>query len=354
MNSNVGSPPIPNATFPRHVTEELQSAEAKVWKVADETASVGTATKKKNKRSAHTAVTESSPNPRPVSTTAMPSITDPAVAPVAATDIVRTNAHSVKSEMDGIIAGGMLWEDAFGGMTLDEDVAAQQVGVVASRPDSVEAMFFPSTQTPQQQQYSMSGEGAMNLAKVTPHTHHHNNHNNNNTQLTHATDTFSDTPKTFRCSQSSAVRLAPLDTPLKAPINVGGDGGTATTRKSFSEAMSGGGGGQPVEAEEAEGKKKDDMRMRVGYYQMDKKHHVRYVFIPKAMLRNPQFDFDEAFAALQITVPDLIFDLNSAPDVDEWNLRLPDEYKHLQTKEMYNPEDKTLGISRMLLHYQGE
>jgi hypothetical protein len=37
-----------------------------------------------------------------------------------------------------------------------------------------------------------------------------------------------------------------------------------------------------------DGKKKDDVRMRVGYYQMDKKHHVRYVFIPKAMLRNPQ------------------------------------------------------------------
>ena len=151
--------------------------------------------------------------------------------------------------------------------------------------------------------------------------------------------------------QMSAVRLPPLDSPSKANIN----GGGATTRKSFTETLSS--GGQPLaptaETDEADGKKKD-IRMRVGYYQMDKKHHVRYVFIPKAMLRNPQFDFDQVFAALQITVPDLVFDLNSAPDVDEWNLRLPDEYKHLQTKEMYNPEDKALGISRMLLHYQGE
>ena len=145
--------------------------------------------------------------------------------------------------------------------------------------------------------------------------------------------------------QINGVKLAPLDTTSKD--NAGG--GAAPTRDSLTAS----GAGPHGEAEEAEANKKDDIRMRVGYYQMDKKHNVRYVFIPKAMLRNPQFDFGEAFAALNITVPDLVFDLNSAPDVDEWNLRLPDEYKHLQTKEMYNPEDKTHGISRMLLHYQG-
>ena len=99
--------------------------------------------------------------------------------------------------------------------------------------------------------------------------------------------------------------------------------------------------------------KKNDVKMRVGYYQMTGKQNVRYCFIPKALLRKPDFDFDEAFAALQMKPPDLVFDLNSAPDVDEWNLRLPDEYKHLQTREMYDPEDKGKGITRMLLHYQG-
>ena len=111
----------------------------------------------------------------------------------------------------------------------------------------------------------------------------------------------------------NAIRLAPLDSPIhKANQNnnnhnatggggtagggaAAGGGGVMSTRKSFSETQStggqgppAGGQGQPGETEEVDGKKKDDVRMRVGYYQMDKKHHVRYVFIPKAMLRNPQ------------------------------------------------------------------
>ena len=71
-------------------------------------------------------------------------------------------------------------------------------------------------------------------------------------------------------------------------------------------------------AEDEGGDKKDEVRMRVGYYQMTGHGNVRYVFIPKAMLRRPAFDFDEAFAALQMKIPDLVFDLNSAPDVDEY------------------------------------
>ena len=95
----------------------------------------------------------------------------------------------------------------------------------------------------------------------------------------------------------NAIRLAPLDTPThKTTTNhnnsitaaAAGGGGIMAARKSFSEAQSGQGQGQAGEAEEVDGKKKDDVRMRVGYYQMDKKHHVRYAFIPKAMLRNPQ------------------------------------------------------------------
>jgi hypothetical protein len=76
-------------------------------------------------------------------------------------------------------------------------------------------------------------------------------------------------------------------------------------------------------AEDEGGDKKDEVRMRVGYYQMTGHGNGRYVFIPKAMLRRPAFDFDEAFAALQMKIPDLVFDLNSAPDVDEYVHCLP-------------------------------
>ena len=99
----------------------------------------------------------------------------------------------------------------------------------------------------------------------------------------------------------SAIKLAPLDTPHQfnhnnhhaAATGGGGGGGgiaSSTTRRSFnSEGMPIVGGGVgvqplPVETEEVDGNKKDNVRMRVGYYQMDKKHNVRYVFIPKGRL----------------------------------------------------------------------
>ena len=207
MSSNVakgekggsrGRPPMPKATPPsvltmdvNALTEELQSAEAKV---ANETASIGTATKKKHKRSAYTAAIESSsspapvlsiPSPRPPSvtpsprpTSAMLSTTDVADAVQdqinAAAEVARANANpvtsvqdqinaaaaiSVTSEMDeAVVAGGNFLEDAFGGMTLDEDVTEQKVAVASSRQGSFDATSFQPIQTPQQQQqqYSIS------------------------------------------------------------------------------------------------------------------------------------------------------------------------------------------------------
>jgi len=171
MNSNVqgknasgNRPPIPIATFP-DVTEEFPSIEAKVWKAVDETSSIGATTKKKNKRSAHTAAIESSPTLRPLLTTHTPSNT---VMTDAMQNQINTTSNASLAhiaaptvlEIDGMIPGGTLWEDPFGGMTLDEDVVEQQVGVVAMRPrtlDAAAAVSFPSMQTTPvitRQQYS--------------------------------------------------------------------------------------------------------------------------------------------------------------------------------------------------------
>ena len=219
MNSNAaintsgnrnGRPPIPSATFPfsSDGTEDLQSAEAKVWKAADDTASNGTASKKKNKRSAHTAATESSPRSQPISgiditsTTKMTDSVPNQIHTSSAVSSAPVYGAPVTSEMDGMVPGGMFLEDPFGAMTLDEEVGV--VGVT-TRPGSIES--FPLVQTPQQQQYfsSVGGNGfqdtpsplspieKVNPAKVihrTPPPHDHNTYNTN-TLFTHSINTLS-------------------------------------------------------------------------------------------------------------------------------------------------------------------
>jgi hypothetical protein len=90
----------------------------------------------------------------------------------------------------------------------------------------------------------------------------------------------------------------------------------------------------------------------VGYYQMKGYSLVRYCYIPKALLRNPAFSLDEAFAALQMKTPDLVFELNAAEDVRTWNLRLPEEYQHLKIKEPFDPQEPEKNVSGYLQHYQ--
>lgn len=41
----------------------------------------------------------------------------------------------------------------------------------------------------------------------------------------------------------------------------------------------------------------------MGYYQITNKGLVRYVFVPKALLRSAQFNFDEVFFALNLKTP---------------------------------------------------
>ena len=49
----------------------------------------------------------------------------------------------------------------------------------------------------------------------------------------------------------------------------------------------------------------------------------KYVLIPSVLLNNPNFSFDDVFAALGVNVPNLIFEINGSQDPTEWNLRLP-------------------------------
>jgi len=209
-----GRPPIPSATFPfstNGTAGDLQSAEAKVWKAGDDTASNGTASKKKNKRSAYTAATESSPNPQlsgiDIHTTTK--MTDPVPNQIvnASSDVSSAPVYDapITSEMDGMVPGGMFLEDPFGAMTLDEEVevAQQQMGVT-TRPGSLES--FPTMQTPQQQHYfsSVGGNGfqdtpsplspieKVNPAKVIHRATPPHNHNTYNTLFTHPINTPSD------------------------------------------------------------------------------------------------------------------------------------------------------------------
>ena len=80
---------------------------------------------------------------------------------------------------------------------------------------------------------------------------------------------------------------------------LGGDGGQQQKHKQDETKDGAGGDGGGGDEDDA---KKVDFRLRVGYYQMmgTGKPMVRYCFIPKAALRKQDFDFDEAFAALQV------------------------------------------------------
>ena len=78
--------------------------------------------------------------------------------------------------------------------------------------------------------------------------------------------------------------------------------------------------------------KEDDTGMRVGYYKMKgelmKKYptapRVKYVYLPKSVLENPYFTFDETFRALDIPIPNVLFKFHGTFDPKDWNCRLPE------------------------------
>ena len=109
----------------------------------------------------------------------------------AAVEIPRANATSITSEVDeALVTGGNFLEDAFGGMTLDEEVIEppkDTIGIT-SRQGSFDATTFQPIRTPQQQHSNsdenyrsplearnMAGQqsilrSSINATKVIPHT----------------------------------------------------------------------------------------------------------------------------------------------------------------------------------------
>ena len=51
----------------------------------------------------------------------------------------------------------------------------------------------------------------------------------------------------------------------------------------------------------------------------------------------------------------MIFELNIASDVEEWNLRLPEDKRHLRMKEAYDPDKDDVAsrrVDKFMQHYQ--
>jgi hypothetical protein len=58
---------------------------------------------------------------------------------------------------------------------------------------------------------------------------------------------------------------------------------------------------------------------------------------------------------LTLFLQDLIFELNIASDVEEWNLRLPEDKRHLRMKEAYDPDKDDVTsrrVDKFMQHYQ--
>jgi hypothetical protein len=97
---------------------------------------------------------------------------------------------------------------------------------------------------------------------------------------------------------------------------------------------------------------KKETSMRVGYYQIKGHSLVRYCYIPKDLLRNPSYSLEEAFEALQLKTPELVFEMSSADDTNTWNLRLPEQYKRCHISQPYNPAEPDKHVDGRLRHYQ--
>jgi hypothetical protein len=99
---------------------------------------------------------------------------------------------------------------------------------------------------------------------------------------------------------------------------------------------------------------KSQNKLKVGFYKVTgEKKTARYVFVSSHILRQKNFSFDDVFRALGIDVPNLIFQINSAPDVTDWNLRLPYYKKSLVNVKHSDPKDEIHGLNGPLRHYQG-
>jgi len=96
---------------------------------------------------------------------------------------------------------------------------------------------------------------------------------------------------------------------------------------------------------------KSSNRIKIGYYRMSSESKVvKYCYVPSSMLQRDSFNFDDAFSALGMNTPNLLFSINQAVDVLDWNMRLPNYRTSLQGQEHPNPPHELNGNLR---HFQG-
>ena len=76
---------------------------------------------------------------------------------------------------------------------------------------------------------------------------------------------------------------------------------------------------------------------------------VNVVFIPSRVLKHSHFSFDPLFAELGLQrSPEIVFQLNKAPKVKEWNLKLTGELKNIKNTDPKDPRINELELE----HYQ--
>jgi hypothetical protein len=96
----------------------------------------------------------------------------------------------------------------------------------------------------------------------------------------------------------------------------------------------------------------DKKHLSVGYYRLSSERQmVRYVYVPGKLMRSANFDLDDVFQALEITQPNLIFEICNCEDIDNWNVKLPPYRSDLIGKDHPNPAENVFHGG--LKHYQG-
>jgi hypothetical protein len=97
---------------------------------------------------------------------------------------------------------------------------------------------------------------------------------------------------------------------------------------------------------------KKSRRLTVGQYRLSSERNVvKYVYLPSSYLSSSSFVLDDVFAALEMSIPNITFEVNSSGAVNTWNLYLPEYKKDLGGKS--HPDIKNGKYNGALRHYQG-
>ena len=102
---------------------------------------------------------------------------------------------------------------------------------------------------------------------------------------------------------------------------------------------------------EAEVEVKISNKIKMGYYRMPNARPARFCYVPASLMQSGSFNIDDMFGALGLPTPNLIFESNTAGDVDTWNLKLPAYKTNLVGQTHPDMENGILNPN--LRHYQG-